>query len=123
MRKDQKLTMPASNLVLGDDNLTTVGVIGSWNGVFQEANCSNNLSFLEDSDFAIFCILEIARVANDLFCPDGFAAAGHTNELTARIGHNVVDVFIEHVSTAVDSAKTSERLRKFAKPVERVNVG
>ena|SRR5258708_17663747 len=98
------LTMPAPNLILGDDNLTAVGVIRSGNRVFQEADCPHNLSFLEDSDFAILTLLEIAWVTNNLFGLDGFATAGDTNEFTVRIGHNFINGFIEHVGTTVNGA-------------------
>jgi hypothetical protein len=111
--------MSSLNLVLGDDNLATVRVIRSWDGVLQEADGSDNFTFLNNADLSTVCSFgaEVAGVADHLLGLDGLAIAGDSNEFAIGIGNNSVDFLVEHVCTTVDGAQTGKGLRKLAKTI------
>jgi hypothetical protein len=112
-------------LVLRDDNLARVRVLGARNRVLEQADRSNDLAFLNDAHLATFEFLaraKVARVTNDLLGLDRLVAAANANELSISISDNLMNGLVEHVSPTIDGRETGERLGKFTKAVERVNV-
>ena len=119
------LTVLPANLVLRDDNLSGVRVIGARDRVLADADGADDLAFLEHTLLALerLARAEVARVADDLLRLDGLRAAAHADELAIRASHDLVDGLVKHVGTTVDGAQTSERLGQLAKAVEGVDVG
>lgn len=92
----------------------------------EETNRPDNPTLFDDTHLSTVGILagtEVGRVANDLLSLDSFSPRTDTDELAITIGDDLVDRFFEHVGTTVDGGKTSEGLREFSKPIERVDVG
>ena len=119
------LTIPPANLVLGDDDLSTVRVFGARDGVLQEADRPDNLALLNHTDLAALRGLartEVARVADDLLRLHGLGAASDADEFALCIRDNLVDAFVEHVGAAVDGTQTREGLRQLAEAVQGVDV-
>ena len=68
------LTVSPVNLVLGDNDLSRVDVLGSRNRVLEDANSSDNLAFLDHANLTTFSRLagtEVAGVADDMLSLDG----------------------------------------------------
>jgi len=104
--------MPPTDLILRDDNLNTVGIFCSRDGVLENADGADDLSVLNDADFpALLVVTKVARITNDLFGLHGFGSATHTNKLTIRVGDDLMGWFIEHVGAAVNSGEARKRLR------------
>ena len=120
------LTVPPSNLVLGDNNLTAVRVVRSGDGMVEETNRPDSPALFDDTDLSTIGFLagtKVGRIANDLLSLDCFSPRADADKLAVIIGDNLVDRFFEHVGTAVDGGQTSEGLREFPKSIERVDVG
>lgn len=123
---EYKLTIATVDLVLRDDDLAGVRVIGARNGVLEQADGPNDLALLDDTHLSTLNLLasaEVAGITNDLLGLDGLTSAADPNELAIRVSDNLVNGLVEHVSSTIDGRKTSERLGQFAETVERVDVG
>jgi hypothetical protein len=105
-------TMPPFDLILGYDDLDTVGLVCAWNGVLENANGADDLPVLHDAELSAFtCRAKVARITDDLFGLDSFGSAADTNKFTVVTGDDLVNRFVEHVGTAVNSRETRECLR------------
>ena len=116
------ITVSARNLVLGNDDLTTVGVIGARNGVFQKANSPDYLTLFDHSEFAILGISEITWVTNNLLRFDSFTVASYPNEFSISVGNDGINGFVKHVGTTIYGAQTGKRLWKLAEPIKGVDI-
>lgn len=116
------ITVSAPDLVLGNDDLTTIGVIGARNGVLQKANSSHYLTLFDDSKFAILGISEITWITDNLLGFDSFTVTGYPDEFSISIGNDGINGFIEHVGTAIYGTQTGKRLWKLAEPIEWVDI-
>ncbi len=104
--------MPPFDLILGYDDLDTVGILCARNGVLENANGADDLPVLYDAELsAITARDKVARITNDLFGLDSFGSAADTNEFTVIIGNDLMNRFVEHVGTTVNSGETRECLR------------
>lgn len=119
-------TVPSANLVLRDDDLSAVGILGTRNRVLEDTNSTNNPALFEDTDLATvssgLARTEVAGVTNDLLGLDSLRAGPHSHELAVSIGDDLVYGLVEHVGSAVNSRQTGERLGKFSETVERVDI-
>lgn len=112
-------------MVLGDDDLSAVRVVGTRDGVLQDADRAYDLTLLDDPHLTALRRLaraEVAGVADDLLRLDGLVAAAHADELAVRVRDDLVDRLVQHVGAAVDGAETGEGLGQLAETVERVDV-
>ena len=106
-------TVSPPNLILRDDDLTTIRVFRSGDGVVEETDCANDLAFLDNPDLsALGCLAgtEVGRIADDLLGFDDFVSRTDAHEHAFFVGHDFVNGFIEHISTAVDGGETCEGL-------------
>ena len=103
-------TVFPSDLVLRDNDLATVRVFRSGDGVVEETDRSNDLAFLKDSKLALGFLAgaKVGRVADDLLGPDNFLSRTDANKLAVFISNDLVYGFIEHVGAAVNGRKTGE---------------
>jgi len=100
-----------SDLVLGDNDLTTVRVVRSRDGVFEETNCSNDFALLKDpylSTLGFLAGTEVGRIADDHLGLDSFLPRTDTDEHAIIVSDNFIDRLVEHVGTAVDGRETGE---------------
>lgn len=121
-----KLTVLASNLGLGNDQLHRVAAVGLIDRVVQ------NTDSLEQVSGHLGLVREVRRIGDDLL---GLGLKLHglglvitvlhgrldTGNLAVLVKH-LVDVGVQHVGTAVDGRQTSETLGQLAEAVERVDV-
>jgi hypothetical protein len=104
--------MSPFNLILGYDDLDTVGILCARNRVLENANGADDLPVLYDAELsAVTGRAKVARITNDLFGLDSFGSAADANEFTVTIGYDLINRFVEHVGTTVNSGETSECLR------------
>jgi hypothetical protein len=96
--------MSSANLVLRYNDLSTVSVIRSWNGMFQKTDGPDNLSFFDGPEFAIPLRQEVAGIANDLLRLHRLSFASNTDELSVAVSYNRVNRLVQHIGTAVYSA-------------------
>ena len=117
-------TVLTANLVLRDDDLSTIGIFGTGNGVLEDTDSTDDLAFLSDANlaFRLLASAEVAGVTDDLLGLYGLITTPHANELAISIGDDLVDSLVEHVCSSVDSTQTSERLRELSKAVQGVDV-
>jgi hypothetical protein len=118
-------TIPSVDLVLRNDDLHAVSVVGTRNGMLEETYSSDDSALLDDADLATLRgrrSAKVARIANDLLSLDGLSATSHPYKLAIRICDDLIDGFVEHVRAAVDGAQASKGLRKLAEAVERIDV-
>ena len=104
------LTVSSADLVLGNDDLCTIGVIRSGDGVLQETDGPDDFAHLYDSHLAIALGQEITWIADNLFRFHRLASAGDSNEFAIRVRDNGIDWLIQHVCATVYSAQASKRL-------------
>lgn len=119
------LTIASVDLVLGDDDLTAVAVVCARDRVLEDADCSDDLAILNDSHLPITAALagtKVAWVPDDLLRLDGLSTTCHADKFAIRVCDDLLDLLIQHVCTAVDGAKTRERLGKLSKTEEGVDV-
>ena len=122
---DRTRTVSPVYLVLRDDDLGTIGVLGARDRVLEEADCADDLALLDDTNLATLTSLtgtKVAWVADDLLGLHGLSAATDTNKLAIRVGDDLVDRLVKHVGTAVDGTQTRKRLRQLAETVQGVDV-
>lgn len=119
-----KLTVLAAHLRLGNDQLARIGVVGASKGVLENADGA------EDVANNLDLVGEVAGVAEDhlgagleLHLGLDTRHGGLDADGLAVLVDELVNVGVEHVGTAVDGTETSEALRKFAQTVQRVDVG
>lgn len=120
----EQLTILASDLVLGNDDLNTVRVLGTRDGVLEDANSTDNLAFFDNTDLALGLLAgtKVAWVTDNLLGLHSLVTAPDTDELAISVSDNLVNGLIEHVGSSVDGTQTSERLGEFAKTVQGVDV-
>lgn len=116
------ITVLSANLRLGNDELGRVGIVGTSKRVLQDTNSSkdvaNNLSLVGEVGGVTEDHLGLGLELHLLNTSHGRLDA---NSLVAVV-LDLVDVGVEHVSSAVDGRQTGETLGKLAKTVERVDV-
>ena len=120
------LTVSPSYLVLGDDNLTTIRVIRSRDGVVEETNSADDLALFNDADLSAISYLtsaEVGGIADDLLGRNGFLSRTDADKIAITVSDDLVNWFVEHVGTTIDGGETGEGLRKLPETIERVNVG
>jgi hypothetical protein len=106
------LTMLSLDLILRDDDLDTVGIICTRDRVLEDTDCADDLAVLYDTELpALTAGAEVTRVTNDLFGLDSFGPAAYTDKFTITIGDNLIDRFVEHVSTAINGGEARKCLR------------
>jgi hypothetical protein len=104
--------MPPIDLILWNDDLDTVQIVCTRNRVLEDANGANDLAILYDAEFsALVGGSKVARITDDLFGFDSFGSAAHTNKFTVIIGNDLINRFVEHVGTTVDSGEARKCLR------------
>lgn len=100
------------DLILGNDYLDTVGLFCTRNRVLEDANRADDLAVLYDAELpALAAGDEVTRVTNDLFGLDSFGSAAYADKVTATIGNDLINRFVEHVSAAINGGETRKRLR------------
>ncbi|KAF1756417.1 hypothetical protein GCK72_012870 [Caenorhabditis remanei] len=104
-----------SDLLLWDDNLTRLSIVGVWNRVIQQADGTNDLSGLLDT------ILGVRWITIDLLSTNNLISTLHSNRLSI-LNDNLVDWLVKHISSSVDCGETSESLWKFSQSVEWIQV-
>jgi hypothetical protein len=121
-----ELTVLASNLRLGNDQLHRVAAVGLIDGVVQNADSLEQVS----GDLGL--AREVRRISDDLL---GLGLKLHGFGLVVTVLHrrlnsgdlavlvkHLVDVGVQHVCTAVNGRQTSETLGQLAETVERVDI-
>ena len=98
------LTIPPSNLVLRDNDLGTVRVLGARDLVLEDTDGADDLAGLNDANLALVLLAstKVAGVADDLLGLDGFVAAADSDELALAVGDDLVDGLVQHICTTVD---------------------
>ena len=122
--KHSELTIFPADLILRDDDLSTVGIIGTRDRVLEDTDSADDLALLDDTLLAL-CRLagaEVARVADNLLGLDSLITAADTDEIAVLVGDDLINSLVEHVGATIDGAETGERLGKLAKTIERVDV-
>lgn len=76
-----------SDLVLRDNNLATVGVVSSGDGVVEETNRLDDLALLDHSDLVLRLLAstKVGRVTDDLLGPNSFLSRMDANKLAVFI--------------------------------------
>ena len=104
--------MPPFDLILWYDDLDTVDILCARNGVLEKANSADDLPVLHDAELsALTGRAKVARITDDLFGLHSFGSAADTDKFTVVTGDDLINRFVEHVGTAVNSRETSECLR------------
>lgn len=123
--KFNMFTVAPIDLVLRDDDLAAVRVIRSRDGVLENTNRADDLSLFHDAHLTALSVLacaKVGRVTDNLLRFDSLVSRARANELAVRIGHDLVDLLVEHIRSAVNRGESRKRLRELAKPVEWVDV-
>lgn len=118
-------TVPPVDLVLRDDDLHAVRVVGARDRVLEKADRANDLSSLEHAGFATLLRgtgAEVAGVSDDLLGLDRLATTTNADKLAIGISDDLIDRLVKHVCSTIDGRKASKGLRKFAETIEGVNV-
>jgi len=107
-----------TDLLLRDDDLSALSVVGVRNGVAEDANGTNNLANGSDT------VREVRGVSDDELAVSNRLSplAGLDTDSLAALHDNALDGSVEHVGTTVDGAETSKALRKLTKTIERIEV-
>lgn len=73
--------------------------------MLEDANSSDYLLLFYHTHFTtILTRTKVTRVADDLFRLDSFVTTPNPDELAIGIRDDLVNLFVEHVGTTVDSA-------------------
>ena len=91
--------MSSGNLILGDDELDRVCVVGVGDGMLQDTNCSND--FADTTDFS----REIRGISHDDFSLCRFIDGADTDGQTVFID-DFIDLFVEHIRPTENSGKS-----------------
>lgn len=89
----------ALDLVLGDDQLERINVIGVGDGALEQANGT------DDAVGGVDLLGSIGGVANDLGALGNLITRANTDDLAVLVD-NLVDLLVEHVGTTVNSRET-----------------
>jgi len=108
-----------TDLLLRDDDLSALSVVGVGDGVAEDADGADDLAS------AVHTIGEVRGISDDeLALGDGVRLLrGLDTDGVTVLDDDVVDGGVEHVGTTVDGAETSKALRKLTKTIEWVEVG
>jgi hypothetical protein len=112
-------------LVLGDDELETVAVVGARDRMLEDTDSANDLALLEDLGLLLLClgIDKVTRVTDDHIGASDLVPAPDARELALVIVHDLVDGLVEHVRPSIDGRETGETLGELSEAVEGVDVG
>jgi hypothetical protein len=123
------LTVLPADLVLGDDDLRRIRVVGTRYGVLEDTDRPDHLAgfyhpHLSSSLLELLARSKVAGITNDLLRAHRLSRRGDAGEL-AGLGVDVdrLDLLVEHVGASVDGREAGERLGQLAETVERVDVG
>lgn len=108
-------TIASVNLILWNDYLRAITVIGAGNRVLEDTYSPDDLVLFYNSYFTPFSSVtraEVTGVTNDLLGLDSLATTSYTDEFAVRIGNDLIDPLIEHVSAAINGTETSKGLWK-----------
>lgn len=115
--------MLPSHLVLWDDQLHTVSVIGVGNGVLEKADCADDLRrFLHELFSADLTLQEVSRVADEGVCLDRLVTGPDADKLPGVVDDDFIDLLVEHICATVDCTQPGETLWQLSETVERVDV-
>jgi len=105
-------TMLPLDLVLGNDNLDTVGIICTRNRVLEDADCADDHAIVYDAELsALTARAKVTRVTNDLFGLDSFRPAAYTDKFTIAIGNDLINRLVKHVGAAINGGEARKCLR------------
>lgn len=101
-------TILSVDLILRNNDLCAVAIIGVRDGVLEETDCSDNFAILNNSQLPAFCIssTEVAGITDDLLGLDSLFTTPDADEFAISIGDNFIDLLVEHVGATVDGRKT-----------------
>lgn len=125
----RRLTILSPDLILGNNDLTTIRIIRPRHGMLEDTNSPDHFTRLDHPHFTTFHLIqlfarsEITRVADHLFRADRLAVRGDTCKHAVVADVHRLDFLVEHVGTTVDGRQTGKGLRELAQAVERVDVG
>jgi hypothetical protein len=91
--------MFSANLVLRNDNLCRVGITGLRERVVKDTDGAYN------GANALYLVLCIGRITDDLLGTDYFVTGADTNNLTIFVD-KFISVLVQHVGTTVNSTQT-----------------
>mmetsp|Transcript_14426 Transcript_14426/g.56731 ORF Transcript_14426/g.56731 Transcript_14426/m.56731 type:complete len:418 (-) Transcript_14426:163-1416(-) len=106
----------AADLLLGDDDLRRLAVLGVGHGVVEDAHDAH------DAASVAHLVREVRGVTNDELGLGDLALRLHADGL-AVLHNDLVDGLVQHVGASVDGAQPSECLGELSEAVERVEVG
>lgn len=111
------------DLILGNDNLNTVGVVCTRNRVLEDADCADDLAVLYDAELSTLTAgAKVTRVTNDLFGLDSFGPAAYTDKFAITIGNDLIYRLIEHVGASINGGEARKCLRELAEAIKGVYV-
>lgn len=123
VRWEGEITVLAADLRLGNDELGGVAVVGTSQGVRQDADgaddVADNLGLADEvrgvtkDHLGLGLELHLLNASHGSLDTDGLGA----------LVQDLVDVGVEHVGAAIDSRQAGEALGELAETVERVDVG
>jgi hypothetical protein len=111
------------DLILGNDNLNTVGIICTRNRVLEDADRADDLAVLHDTELsALTAGAKVTRVTDDLLGLDSLGPAAYTDKFTITIGDDLIYWLVEHVGASINGGEARKCLRELAEAVKGVYV-
>jgi hypothetical protein len=121
--EDNDPTMLPVDLILGNDNLDTVGIVCARNRVLEDTDCADDLAILYDAELsALAAGTKVTRVTNDLFGLDSFLPAAYTDKFTIVIGNDLIYRLVEHICASINGREARKCLRELAEAIKGVYV-
>lgn len=117
VRDDSDVDIVATvDLVLGDDDLDRVDVLGVGDGVVEDADDADDLSGRLD------LVGKVRGVTDDEAGLGNLLTRAHSSKHAVLVD-DLVDGLVEHVSSSVDGTQTGKGLGELTESVEWVDVG
>lgn len=98
MNLERQSTRLAANLLLGQDDLAALRVVGVGDGVVEEADRAHDVAHLADLGG------EVRGITDDELAPGDLALRLDADDLAA-LHDDLLDRLVQHVGTAVNGAE------------------
>lgn len=93
------------SLLLWQNDLTGLNVVGIWNWLIEDTDASDNVSDFFDLFWSqLFLFSDIVRAADDHGGLGSLVATTDTADFVVLIEYELVHFFVKHESTAVEGA-------------------